>query len=187
MAALRKWIAAHRNFVRAVVFAVICFSQIALYVSFGNTLQQAILSSVLWSGIMAAIWYVGARRQRRMTARLDAEDAILVYVRYPDARPGSLSGIWEMGVATFVGAGTIKFQPAANDTLDPIGRPTTFSAVMARVAERRELSRKESRYVPTMGFRAIRLTTDKGDIEVAGRPESLRRILDAIRQEDQAP
>ncbi|MCB5275396.1 hypothetical protein BJG92_02944 [Arthrobacter sp. SO5] len=25
---------------------------------------------------------------------------MLVYIRYPDSRPGSLSGIWNMGVAT---------------------------------------------------------------------------------------
>jgi hypothetical protein len=38
-------------------------------------------------------------------------------------------------------------------------------------AEPGKIDRKERKYVPDQVVEAIRLTTDKGDIEVAGKPE----------------
>jgi hypothetical protein len=61
---------------------------------------------------MAVSWYVDIRRERKTAARLDSQGGTLVYVRYPDSRPGSLSGIWNMGVATFDEAAGMKFRPA---------------------------------------------------------------------------
>jgi hypothetical protein len=48
----------------------------------------------------------------------------------------------------------------------------------------RKVERKEQKYLTHQGFQAIRLTTDKGDIEVAGLPDSLRKILGVIGEED---
>ncbi|MCB5275976.1 hypothetical protein BJG92_03531 [Arthrobacter sp. SO5] len=110
---------------------------------------------------------------------------MLVYIRYPDSRPGSLSGIWNMGVATFNGTAVMKFQPAVYDTLEPSGRPTIFTALAAASTEPGKIDRKGHRYITHQGFQFIRLTTDKGDIEVAARPESLRKILDVIRQAEE--
>ena len=109
---------------------------------------------------------------------------MLVYVRYPNSLPGSLSGIWNMGVATYDGT-AMKFQPAVYDTLEPSGRPTTFSAMAPVSKEARTLDRKERRYVTQREFQAIRLATDKGDIEVAAGPESLRKILDMLRTDEE--
>jgi hypothetical protein len=134
---------------------------------------------------MAVSWYVDIRRERKTAARLDSQGGTLVYVRYPDSRPGSLSGIWNMGVATFDEAAGMKFRPAVYDTLEPSGRPTTFCALAAASTEPRKIGRKERRYVTHSGFQAFRLTTEKGDIEVAARPDSLRKILDVIRQEEE--
>ncbi|MCU1553753.1 MAG: hypothetical protein JWM13_1239 [Arthrobacter sp.] len=76
---------------------------------------------------MAVLWYIQARSERKTAAKLENQGGILVYIRYPESLPGSLSGIWNMGVVTFVRAAAIKFQPAVYDTLEPSGRPTTFS------------------------------------------------------------
>lgn len=76
-----------------------------------------------------------------------------------------------MGVATFDGTSK-KFQPAVYDNLEPSGRPTAFNALAATSAEPRKIERKEQKYLTPAGFHAFLLTTDKGDIEVAGRPKS---------------
>jgi hypothetical protein len=185
MAGMRKWIAAHRKFVALVVLAILWGAGIALFVSWGHPLDETLINAAMWAVYTAVLWYFQAHRERKAAAKLDSQGGILVYVRYPDSLPGSLSGIWNMGVATFDGPARMKFQPAVYDTLEPSGRPTTFGAVAAVSTEPRKIDRKEQKYVTHQGFHAIRLTTDKGDIEVAARPESLRKILDVIRQEEE--
>ncbi|MDI3213579.1 hypothetical protein [Arthrobacter sp. AL12] len=175
---MRKWIAAHRKMVALVVLAVAYAAGVVLLVSLGHELEETLFSAALWFVFTVVAWYLDARRQRKTAAKLEDQGGLLVYVRYPDSRPGSLSGIWNMGVATFDEAAGMKFQPAVYDNLEPSGRPTTFSALAAVSSEPRKIDRKERNYVPQRGFQAIRLTTDKGDIEVAAGPESLRKILD---------
>lgn len=176
---MRKWIAAHRRVLALVLLAFLWVGGIVLFVSLGHPLDQVLFNAALWAAFMAASWHFDARRQRKTAARLDSQGGMVVYVRYPDSLPGSLSGIWNMGVASFDQAAGLKFQPAVYDTLEPSGRPTAFRLLGAGFSEPRKLRRKESRYVTHMGYQAISLTTDKGAIEVAGRPESLRKILDA--------
>ncbi|MDF9750915.1 hypothetical protein M2428_002374 [Arthrobacter sp. ES3-54] len=180
MTGMRKWIAAHRKLVVLLGGAVVWVAGIALFVSWGHPLDKTLMNAALWAVFMAGSLTFQARRERKAATKLDAQGAILAYVRYPDSRPGSLSGIWNMGVATFDGPTTMKFQPAVYDTLEPSGRPTTFSALATRSSEPRRIDRKEQKYVTHQGFQAIGLTADKGDIEVAARPESLRRILDVV-------
>jgi hypothetical protein len=80
-----------------------------------------LFNAALW----AASWHFDSRRQRKTAAKLDSQGGMVVYVRYPDARPGSLNGIWNMGVAS-VAETALRFQPAVYDTLEPSGRPTMF-------------------------------------------------------------
>jgi hypothetical protein len=180
MTGMRKWMAVHRKVVVLLGAAVVWVAGIALFVSWGHPLGRVLANAAMWAVYMAVLWYFQARRERKAAARLDSQGALLVYIREPDSRPGSLSGIWNMGVATFEGTAVMKFQPAVYDTLEPSGRPTTFSALAAVSTEPRKIDRKEQKYITHQGFQAIRLTTDKEDIEVAGRPDSLRRILDLV-------
>ncbi|KUM33382.1 hypothetical protein AR539_15680 [Arthrobacter sp. EPSL27] len=156
----------------------------ALFISWGRRPEDVFFNAAMWAVFLAGSWYFDARRQRKMEAKLETLGGMLVYVRYPDSLPGSLSGIWNMGVASLAGTGEMTFQPAVYDTLEPSGRPTTFSAMTAVSNEPRTLDRKDNKYVTQRGFQTIRLATDKGDIEVAALPETLRRIHDAIREGD---
>lgn len=175
---MRKWIAAHHKTLALVLLIAAWGAGIALFVSLGHPLGEVLFNAALWAVFVAASWSIDARRQRKTAAKLDSQGGMLVYVRYPDSRPGSLSGIWNMGVASFETAG-LKFQPAVYDTVEPSGRATTFRILGAESSGTRKIGRKESRYVTHVGYQAIRLTTDKGAIEVAGGPESLRKILNA--------
>jgi hypothetical protein len=51
------------------------------------------------------------RNVRKTKQRLDEQGQLRAFIRFPDSLPGSLSGIWNQGVAT-PGAGTVRFQAA---------------------------------------------------------------------------
>jgi hypothetical protein len=184
MTGMRKWLASHRSVARVLFVAVMWVAGILLYVSLGKSRDDALFNAALWTLYMVVFWFLDARRQRKKASKLEDKGGILVYVRNPDARPGSLSRDWNMGVATFDETAGIKFQPAVYAALGPSGRPSTFRSLAAVSDEPRVIDRKVDKYVTHQGFQAIRLATDKGEIEVAGKPESLRKILDMIRQEE---
>jgi hypothetical protein len=186
MTGMRKWKAAHRKIVALVVLLVAYAAGVVLFASLGHDLEETIFNAVMWVIYAAILWYVQARIERKTATKLAGQGGLLVYVRYPDARPGSLSGIWNMGVGMFTEAGGMKFQPAVYATLEPSGQPTTFTGLAAVSTEPRKIERKDLRYVTHQGCQAIRLSTDKGDIEVAAQPDSLRKILDVIRREEEA-
>jgi hypothetical protein len=179
-----EWVAVRRRTVVLLVLVAAWGAGSFLFISWGRRPEDVFFNAAMWAVFLAGSWYFDARRQRKMEAKLEALGGMLVYVRYPDSLPGSLSGIWNMGVASFAGTGGLHFQPAVYDTLEPSGRPTMFSALAVVAAEPRTLDRKDSKYVTQRGFQAIRLSADKGDIEVAALPETLQKILDAIRRDD---
>ncbi|MBT2551476.1 hypothetical protein [Arthrobacter sp. ISL-5] len=161
-------------------FAVAWGAGIALFISWGHPLDQVLFNAGLWALFVAGSWYFDARRQRETASRLDSQGGMLVYIRYPDSLTGSLSRLWNTGVASFDETSALKFQPAVYDTLEPSGRPTTFRVLAATPSGPRSIERNEAKYVTHRGFQVIRFSTDKGDIDVAGRPESLRKILDTV-------
>jgi hypothetical protein len=142
--------------------------------------------AVMWAIYMGVLWYVQMRRKNKTQARLDSQDRILAYVRYTDSPAGSLSSIWNMGVVTFDRPSGMKFQPSVYETLEPSGRPTSFTLIDAVSSEPRKIGWTEHKYMPHQGFKLIRLGTDKGDLEVAASPQTLRTILDAAQQKLEA-
>lgn len=118
------------------------------------------------------------RNMRKTKQRLDEHGQFRVFIRYPDSLPGSLSGIWNQGIAT-PGAGSIRFQPAVYDNLEPSGRATDFT-VQEVLPERRKVSGKERKYLPAYGFHAMTLLTNGGKVELAASPESLDRLAEVL-------
>ena len=125
---------------------------------------------------LVAIFQV--RRRLKANTRLEEHAQIMVYIRYPDARPGSLSSIWNQGIAT-PSAGSIHFQPAVYDTLEPSGRATTIK-VRHLLPERRNLRGKDRKYIQIYGIQAVTLLTDDGKVELAARPESLHKLGEVV-------
>jgi hypothetical protein len=103
MTGMKKWMAAHRKIVALAVLACVWTAVVTLWVSLGHPLGQTLFNAAL----LAALWHLAKRRGRDNEARVDEHGGIIVYIRYPHARPGSLSGIWELGVATFDAAGSM--------------------------------------------------------------------------------
>jgi hypothetical protein len=119
------------------------------------------------------------RNVRKTQQRLNEHGQFRVFIRYPDSLPGSLSGIWNQGIAT-PGAGSIRFQAAVYDNLEPSGRPSDFK-VQEVLADRRKVSGKERKYLPAYGFQAVTMLTDGGKVEFAASPESLDRLAEVVR------
>ncbi len=178
MAFMRRWIGDHPEVFQAWVILVVWVAGTAALVSFGRPLLDAFFSSLFWVVIMGCSAYFTSRRLRRTASELEARGQVLAYIRYPNSLPGSLSGIWNRGIATLA-PGKVEFQPAVYDTLEPTGRPTSFT-VLAATQEPQKLGRQDSKYIGEPGFRSIKLTTANADIEVAATPASLHKILDVV-------
>lgn len=140
----------------------------ALVSAFFNTL-------VYW---LVAIFQV--RNLRKTKERLDEQGQFRAYIRYPDALPGSLSRIWNQGIAT-PGNGTLRFQPAVYDSLEPSGRPTVFK-VHEVLLERLKISGKDRKYLPAYGLQTVTLLTEAGNVQLAASPESLDKLAEAWAQ-----
>jgi hypothetical protein len=145
---------------------------------FGNPLLDAVIEASLWTFFAGIALVCGLRRNRRVKAHLEEKGQIRAYLRYPDSLPGSLSGIWNMGIATR-GQGRIDFQPAVYDTLEPSGRPTRIQ-VLEVLPGRRPISREDRKYMGGIGIlQVISLLTDHGRVEIAASPDSLSKLIAA--------
>jgi hypothetical protein len=165
MTGMKKWLAAHRKAIALVVLVVAYVTAVVIFVSLGHGLEEAISNAVMWAIYAAVLWYFDARRQRKTAAKLSDQGGILVYIRYPDSLPGSLSGIWNMGVATFTGAAGMKFQPAVYDSLEPSGRATTFAALAPASSEPRKIDRKDHKYVTIRASRSSGLPPTRATLK----------------------
>ncbi len=140
-------------------------------------------SDALWgpSGylIVYAAFGLSTVRQRRMRdAKLKTEGKTLAYLRYPRALPGSLSSTWNRGTAILC-SGQIVFQAAVYESLEPSGRPTTFTVVGAD-NEAQKLTPRQAKYVTDKGLETMTLKTTAEDIEIAAFPTTMQDIRKVV-------
>lgn len=173
---IKNWIRLHPYQALAwgyVVFLV--FITAASLIRESPDVADALFSAFLYSLIYWLGAFFQARRVRMTKKRLDEHGQSKTYIRYPDSRPGSLSGTWNQGIAT-PGPGSIRFQPAVYDSLEPSGRATDF-IVEEVLPDRRRINRKERKYLYDFGYEVVTLLTDKGKVQLAASPESLDRLV----------
>ncbi|MFF1253513.1 hypothetical protein ACFVYC_13565 [Pseudarthrobacter sp. NPDC058329] len=103
----------------------------------------------------------------------------MMFLRYPNSPPGSLSGIWQMGVAN-PGPGGIDFQPAVYEELIPSGRSKSLNGLRTTDLPPRASNRHDNKQAVPFGFQIITLDSDGGLIEIAVSPATLQRIQDAV-------
>lgn len=108
-----------RNFVRAVTGGALIF---------GEKFISVLFSGLFYALILAGGTYFAQKRFRRTAARLEEHGQSLMFLRYPNVLPGSLSGVWQMGVAT-PSPSRIDFQPAIYDQLIPSGRSRALTGL----------------------------------------------------------
>lgn len=141
-------------------------------------LMNALITAFIWSLLYWLFSFFQLRRRRKAKARLESHGQIMIHLRYPDSRRGSLDSIWNQGIAT-PGPQLLTFQPAVYDTLEPSGKAVTFK-IAEHHPEHRKLTREDRKYVPGFGCQAMTLMTDDGKVEIAAPPDTLNTLIDVL-------
>lgn len=175
---MRKWGAEHPVLLAAIVLTLTGVAIFSAKLALGDPVDDAAFSAFFWLIVFGLSWFFTSKRLRNTADRLAERGQVLAYIRYPNSRPGSLSGIWNMGVATLA-PGRIEFQPAVYDTLEPSGRATSLTVLGAAPGMRR-IARHEKKYVSHPGFQVMTLTTESGDVEVAAGSGTIQKIRDLV-------
>lgn len=179
---MRTWVRQHPYLALAFgYFIFLVFTTATWFLIGSRDLVDALLIAFINTVVYVLLALFQIRNVLKTKQRLEKDGQFRAFIRYPDSLPGSLSGIWNQGIAT-PAAGTIRFQPAVYDSLEPSGRPTEFS-VQELIPERRKISGKDRKYMPAYGFRAITLLADGSKVELAASPESLDRLVDIVKNE----
>ncbi|MEV8146790.1 hypothetical protein AB0O52_01425 [Arthrobacter sp. NPDC080073] len=176
---MKKWVRQHPHLAMAVGYILFFLFATAVWMAVGRRgLADSVITAIVWTLGYWLLAVFGMRQRRKARARLKEDGQIMAYIRYPDSRTGSLSSLWNQGIAT-PSAGSIHFQPAVYDTLEPSGRATTIK-VQDLLPGRRKVSRKDRKYIQVYGIEAITVLTDEGAVEIAAHPESLDRLSEVL-------
>ncbi|MEW1810474.1 hypothetical protein AB0284_07170 [Pseudarthrobacter phenanthrenivorans] len=184
---MRKWWRGVPPVLRVAVIGVVAFG---FYMGggliFGEAFDSAFVSGLFYGLIFAGGTYFTQKRFRRTAARLEEHGQSLIFVRYPAALPGSLSGVWQMGIAT-PGHGRIDFQPAVYDEMIPSGRSRALTGLRSTGLPLRIVTRQDNKHAVPFGFQVITVESDSGVIEIAASPSTLQKIRDAVESASSWP
>jgi hypothetical protein len=166
---------------RVAVISVVAFVVYAggLLLIFRENIGGALFNALLYTLFLAGSIYFTQKRFRKTAARLQEHGQSLMFLRYPNSRPGSLSGVWQMGVAT-PSPGRIDFQPAVYDELIPSGRSRALMGLHVAGVLPRIAGRNDTRHGVPFGFRIMTMESDGGTIELAASPDTLQKIQKAV-------
>ena len=179
MTTMKEWVRTHPYLALILSYVLVFVVMTGLWWGMtGRNLVDSAFTGAMWAAGYGIVAFFETKRRRKTNARLEEHGQIMAYIRYPDARPGSLGSIWNQGIAT-PAAGSLHFQPAVYDTLEPSGRAATIS-VRDVLSQRRKLSGRDRRYIQAAGIQALMLATDGGRVELAAAPESLDRLREVL-------
>ncbi|ALE04761.1 hypothetical protein AL755_03480 (plasmid) [Arthrobacter sp. ERGS1:01] len=171
---MKKWVRKHPYLALTVGYIFLFVFGTGIWLVTRHDLAYALTTSFAWTLIYGLFAVFQVRRRIKAKARLEDHGQVMIYLRYPDSRPGSLNGIWNQGIAT-PSPRALQFQPAVYDTLEPSGRSTTIN-IQELLPDRRKLNGNDRKYIPAYGLRAMALMTDKGNVEIAATSESLDKL-----------
>ncbi|POH60175.1 hypothetical protein [Arthrobacter glacialis] len=177
---MKEWVRQHPYVALAVGYILLFVFVTGMWFAVRHDLTYALTTAFVWTLFYWLFAVVQVRRRRRTKVRLEGHGQIMVYLRYPDSRPGSLDSIWNQGIAT-PSPRTIQFQPAVYDTLEPSGRPTTIK-IQELLPGRRKMNGKDRKYIPVYGLQAMTLMGDGGKVEIAAHPEALDKLGEVLGQ-----
>ncbi|UPO76862.1 hypothetical protein [Arthrobacter sp. Helios] len=176
---MKNWVRLHPYLALASGYVIFFVFTAAVRFSINSRdLVDALVGAFIYTSVYWVFALSQVRTAWKTKKRLAEHGQFKAYIRYPDSRPGSLSGIWNQGIAT-PAAGSVRFQPAVYDTLEPSGRATDF-VVLDVFPDRWKVSGKERKYLPASGYQAMTLLTDKGKVQLAASPESLDGLATAL-------
>jgi hypothetical protein len=145
----------------------------------GSPPEDAIANAVFYGLAFGGVLFFISQSFRASTGKPRKDGRMPVYLRYPNALPGSLHAHWEMGVAA-LGPGRIDFQPAVYDESVRSGRSRALTA-LSILSPPRTARHLDTRQGVPHGFQIIALESSGGVVEIAASPATIRTIQDAIR------
>lgn len=169
---MREWLWRHR--MAAFPCVIVLGASAAFLVSLASgtpwplALVIVLVNAMWWGGIL----YLIVRAARKRTRTLE-EQGIIVYIRYPGSRPGSLGDVWAGGTANFH-PGQIVFQETMAGTDVPLGKPTKLDIVATAGHLRPDASGRASHLPPGLGVMTLALAS--GTVEIAAEPSALARL-----------
>ncbi len=176
---MKNWVRQHPYVALAAGYVVFFFIAGAVWLVFSpGDLADAAVGAFMNTLVYWLLAFFQIRNLRKTSARLKEHGQLKAYIRYPESRPGSLSGIWNQGIVT-PAAGSIQFQPAVYDNLEASGRATTLT-VEKVLPQRWKVTGKDRKYIGSFGMYAVTALTDHGKVEIAAGPESLDRLAEAL-------
>ncbi|MFC9772553.1 MULTISPECIES: hypothetical protein [unclassified Pseudarthrobacter] len=176
---MKTWVRQHPYLALALGYVVTFVIITGVWLLFSTRdLVDALVSAFFNTLVYWVLAIFQIRNLRKTRQRLDEQGQLRAFIRYPDALPGSLRLIWNQGIAT-PGEGTLRFQPAVYDSLEPSGRPTELK-VHEILPERLKISGKDRRYLPAYGLQAVTLLTEGGKVQLAASPDSLDKFAEAM-------
>lgn len=179
---MRTWVRQHPRLALAVVYFALMLVGAGIWLVFDNRdVVGTLVSTIFYTLLYWLLISLSIRKSRKNRERLAKEKKLMVYIRYPNARSGSLSTIWNQGIAT-PSSGSLVFQPVVYDDLVPVGAPRTIT-VRAIHGERRKSNGADRKYIADLGNEILTLEADSGTIEVASTPESLDVLEAALTRE----
>src|SRR6478609_2018191 len=125
---MRKWGEMHPALRAILVGALACAVILAAGLIAGGSLDDAIANAVFYALMVGGGVFFLTKRFPTTAEKLDEHGDLVVFLRFPDSSPGSLSSIWQMGIAR-PGARRIDFQPIVDDTLIPSGRSKALTGL----------------------------------------------------------
>lgn len=178
VASLREWGAKHPGPLAVLAGVAGGVLILAIDLLFARGLDQAIFDAVFYALFVGGSCYFTLKRLRKTSARLAEHGQAVMFLRYPNSLPGSLSGVWDMGVAT-PAPGRIEFQPAVYDTLVPRGRSKSLTGLRVLAPPRRRERNDSKQGIPSW-FQVMALQSDGEVIEIAASPETLQKIQETL-------
>lgn len=121
---MKEWVRHHPYLALASGYILFFVLTTGIWFAVGqHNLGDALITAFVWT---LGYWFVAmfeTRRRNKTKARLEEHDQFMAYIRYPDSPTGSLSSIWNQGVATpSVGSISCKPPPASPVEVPGVGR-----------------------------------------------------------------
>jgi len=174
---MKKWVERHPYLALAFGYVLTFVITTGVWLLFSaRGLADALVSAFFNTLVYWLLAVFQIRNLRKTRQRLDEQGQFRAYIRYPDSLPGSLSGIWNQGIAR-PGNGSLRFQAAVYDSLEPSGRPTEFR-VHEILPERLKITGRDRKYLPVYRYEAVTLLTGSGKVQLAASPDLLDRLME---------
>ncbi|MDP9986637.1 hypothetical protein J2S98_001794 [Arthrobacter oryzae] len=172
---MRKWGEMHPALRAVLVGVVACAAILAAGLILGGTLEDAVANAAFYALMIGGGVFFMTTRFPTDAAKPDEPGKFVIFLRFPDSSPGSLSSTWQMGVAS-PGPGRIDFQPTVHGELIASGRSKALTGLRATEFPPRKAKRQDAKQEVPLDFHVISLNSDAGVIDIAAGPATLQNL-----------